>query len=83
MGREREGVREGGGREGGSERGREGGRMLQLPFQLPTYVTHPPPTPCRENWFLDTVYGLFILTVTIISFICLVWLKDQVRGCNL
>lgn len=54
--------------------------MLQLHFQLPNPF---PSTPFRENWFLDTVYGLFILTVTVISFICVVWLKDQVRGCTL
>ena len=50
--------------------------MFQVHFQR---LIHPLP-PLRENWFLDMVYGLFILTVTVITFVCVVWLKDQVRG---
>ena len=32
---------------------------------------------CRENLFLDDIYGLVIVFVSLLGFISLVWLKDQ------
>ena len=34
----------------------------------------------RENWFIDCVYGIVLVIVTLVGFVGLVWLKDQVGG---
>lgn len=36
--------------------------------------------PCSDNLFLDSILGLVIVTVSLLGFISLVWLKDQLTG---
>lgn len=53
---------------------------LGLEQLLPLSLLPPPPLSSRDNLATDGLYGLMIVAVSLIGFISVVWLQDQIRN---